>query len=60
MSIRQCALLLLLAALALILIAFNVRRKVDGFERSAYATNVVIMLAGFVLFGYRMTGYWVT
>jgi hypothetical protein len=47
------------AALALILIAFNVWRRSDLFVRSAYATNVVIMAAGFALFGYQMTGFWV-
>lgn len=47
------------AALALILIAFNIWRQVVGFARSAYAINVVIMMAGLVLFGYQMTGYWV-
>ncbi|MBL8269016.1 HupE/UreJ family protein [Steroidobacter sp.] len=47
------------AALALILIAFNVWRRSDGFVRSAYAANVLIMMAGFALFGYQMTGYWV-
>src|SRR5687768_9838950 len=39
------------AALALILIAFNVWRRSDAFVRSAYATNVVVMAAGFALFG---------
>jgi hypothetical protein len=47
------------AALALILIAFNVWRRSDWFVRSAYAANVLIMMAGFALFGYQMTGYWV-
>jgi hypothetical protein len=31
----------------------------DTFVRSAYATNVVVMAAGFALFGYQMTGYFV-
>lgn len=47
------------AALALILIALNVWRRSDWFVRSAYAANVLIMMAGFALFGYQMTGYWV-
>src|SRR5215207_10226858 len=45
------------AALGLILLAFNLWRRSDTFVRSAYATNVAIMAAGFVLFGYQMTGY---
>ena len=48
------------AALALILIAFNVWRRSDSFIRSAYATNVVVMGMGFALFGYQMTGYFVS
>jgi len=47
------------AALALILIAFNVWRRSGTFARGAYAANVLIMAAGFALFGYQMTGYWV-
>lgn len=47
------------AALALILIAFNVWRRSWTFTRSAYAANVLMMAAGFALFGYQMTGYWV-
>jgi hypothetical protein len=47
------------AALALILIAFNVWRRSATFVRGAYAGNVLIMGAGFALFGYQMTGYWV-
>lgn len=45
------------AALALILLAFNIWRRNPQFVRSAYAANVLIMTAGFVLFGYQMTGY---
>src|SRR5215207_8578166 len=48
------------AALGLILLAFNLWRRSETFVRSAYATNVVIMAAGFVLFGYQMTGYFVS
>jgi hypothetical protein len=47
------------AALALILIAFNIWRRSGTFIRSAYATNVLVMAAGFALFGYQMTGYFV-
>jgi len=45
------------AALALILIAFNLWRRSGTFLRGAYAANVLIMAAGFALFGYQMTGY---
>lgn len=45
------------AALALILLAFGLWRRSGGFMRGAYATNVAIMTAGFVLFGYQLTGY---
>ena len=46
-------------ALALILIAFNAWRATGSFLRYAYAGNVVLMTAGFVLIGYQLTGYWV-
>src|SRR5215207_73570 len=48
------------AALALILIAFDVWRRSGTFLRSAYVTNVLIMMAGFTLFGYQLTGYFVS
>jgi hypothetical protein len=48
------------AALALILIAFELWRRHASFVRQAYAANVAIMAAGFVLFGYQLTGYFVT
>jgi len=48
------------AALALILIAFDVWRRSGTFLRSAYVTNVLIMMAGFTLFGYQLTGYLVS
>jgi hypothetical protein len=47
------------AALALILIAFNLWRSSGTFNRGAWAANVLIMTAGFVLFGYQLTGYFV-
>jgi hypothetical protein len=46
-----------LLALGLILIAFNVWRRSGGFFRHAFAGNVVLMAAGFVLAGYQLTGY---
>jgi hypothetical protein len=48
------------AALAVILIAFDVWRRSGTFLRSAYATNVLIMMAGFTLFGYQLAGYFVS
>jgi hypothetical protein len=44
-------------ALALILIAFQIWRTRSSFVRQAYAVNVAIMTAGFILFGYQLTGY---
>lgn len=46
-------------ALALILIAFNLWRSSGTFIRGAWAANVLIMTAGFILFGYQVTGYFV-
>ena len=45
------------AALTVILLAFQLWRRSSGFQRSAYAANVAIMSAGLVLFGYQLTGY---
>jgi hypothetical protein len=47
------------AALALILIAFQLWRRTGSFYRGAYIANVLIMAAGLVLFGYQLTGYFV-
>jgi hypothetical protein len=44
-------------ALAVMLIAFNVWRASGRFMASAYASNVVLMSAGFALMGYQITGY---
>jgi HupE / UreJ protein len=46
-----------LAALTVILIAFTAWRRSGTFNRGAYAANVLIMAAGFALFGYQLTGY---
>jgi HupE / UreJ protein len=46
-----------LLALGLMLIAFNVWRSSGGFLRHAFAGNVVLMTAGFVLAGFQLTGY---
>ena len=45
------------AALAVILIAINLWRLSGGFNRHAFAANVLLMAAGFTLFGYQLTGY---
>ena len=46
-----------LAALSVILILMNIWRASGSFFRLAYATNVLLMTAGFVLIGYQLTGY---
>jgi HupE/UreJ protein len=46
-----------LLALTLILLVFNAWRTTGGFLRHAYASNVVLMTAGFVLIGYQLTGF---
>ncbi len=46
-----------LVALAAILIAMGYWRRTPSFLRHAYAANVAMMTAGFVLIGYQLTGY---
>ncbi len=46
-----------LLALGLMLLAFNLWRRSGAFFRYAFAGNVVLMTAGFVLAGYQLTGY---
>ena len=46
-----------LLALAAILIAMGYWRRTASFARHALAANVLLMTAGFVLFGLQMTGY---
>ena len=48
-----------LAALTIMLLAFQFWRQSPSFLRGAFTTNLVIMAAGFILFGYQMTGYFV-
>lgn len=48
------------AALAVILIAFDFWRRSGTFLKGAYAANALIMTAGFILFGYQITGYFVS
>lgn len=45
------------AALALILLLFNVWRASGQFVRHAYVANTLLMIAGFVLVGFQVTGY---
>jgi hypothetical protein len=49
-----------LAALALILLAFRYWRRSASFLQGAYRSNALIMLAGFTLFGYQLTGFLVS
>lgn len=46
-----------LLALSSILIAMACWRRSPGFARHAFHSNVVLMIAGFVLMGYQLTGY---
>lgn len=47
-------------ALAGILIVMGYWRRSDGFLRHAYASNTVLMTAGFLLVGYQLTGFFVS
>lgn len=47
-------------ALTFILLAFQLWRRSRSFQRDAYLANVLIMTAGFALFGYQLTGYFVS
>ena len=47
-----------LAALGIILLAFNFWRRSRSFLSGAWTANVLIMAAGFVLIGYQLAGYW--
>ena len=46
-----------LAALALLLLVFAYWRRSPSFLRGAWLSNLLIMTAGFLLFGYQLTGY---
>jgi len=48
-----------LLALAAILIVMSYWRRTDSFLKHAYTANVLMMIAGFMLVGYQMTGYFV-
>ncbi len=49
-----------LLALAAILIVMGYWRRTDSFPRHAYTANVAMMIAGFMLIGYQLTGYFVS
>jgi hypothetical protein len=49
-----------LLALAGILIVMAFWRRNAAFNRQAFAANSVLMIAGFVLIGYQLTGYFVS
>ncbi|MBA2380258.1 MAG: HupE/UreJ family protein [Blastocatellia bacterium] len=46
-----------LLALAAILIVMGYWRRTDSFLKHAYTANVLMMIAGFMLVGYQLTGY---
>lgn len=48
-----------LSALTIMLLAFQYWRRSESFLRGAFTSNLVIMSAGFILFGYQMTGYFI-
>lgn len=47
-------------ALSAILILMNFWRRTEVFARQAFAANVVLMSAGFMLIGYQLLGYWIS
>jgi hypothetical protein len=49
-----------LLALGAILIAIGYWRRTNSFLRHAYTANVIMMIAGFMLIGYQLTGYFVS
>ncbi|MBA3853609.1 MAG: hypothetical protein C0503_04285 [Gemmatimonas sp.] len=49
-----------LLGLSAILIAMGYWRRRDGFERHAFGANVVLMSLGFLLFGFQLSGYFLT
>jgi hypothetical protein len=44
-------------ALSAILIAMGLWRRSSSFDRHAFQSNVVLMISGFVLMGYQITGF---
>jgi hypothetical protein len=49
-----------LLALSTILIVMSYWRRTESFAKHAYAANVAVMSAGFVLMGYQLTGFFVS
>jgi len=49
-----------LLALSAILILMGYWRRTDSFLRHAYTANVAMMVAGFMLVGYQLTGYFIS
>lgn len=47
-------------ALTAVLLVLGFWRRQSGYVRHAFATNTVLMTAGFLLVGYQLTGYFVT
>jgi hypothetical protein len=46
-------------ALTAVLIGLSVWRTRPGFFQHAFFTNTLLMVGGFILVGYQLTGYWV-
>lgn len=46
-----------IVALTIILLGFQIWRRSGSFMRGAYAANMLIMTAGFILIGFQLTGY---
>jgi hypothetical protein len=46
-----------LFALTFLVLLLNILRRLPSFEKNAVAANVMLMSAGFALFGYQLTGY---
>jgi hypothetical protein len=46
-------------ALTAVLIGLSYWRTRSGFLRHAFVTNTLLMVGGFILVGYQITGYWV-
>ena len=47
-----------LAALAVMVLLFVLWRSTSSFARAIVPANVALMIAGFLLFGYQLAGYW--
>lgn len=49
-----------LLALTFIIILMDFWRRTDAFAQQAFSANVLLMAAGFLLFGYQLMGYFVS